>query len=194
MNLVLFGPPGAGKGTQAERLIRKYGLAHISTGDMLRAAVAAGTDLGRRAKAIMDRGELVPDEVIIGLIAERIEQPDCARGFVLDGFPRTLAQAEALERLLAAKGRRLDAVIALEVPDEVLLSRIESRIRETGGARSDDNLETLRKRLEVYHAQTAPLLDYFRRRGILYTIDGTGSIEEVERAIERVLDEVRAPR
>ncbi len=190
MNLILFGPPGAGKGTQAARLVARHGLAHVSTGDMLRAAVAAGSELGRRVGEIMDRGELVPDELILALVRERLQQPDCARGFVLDGFPRTRAQAEALDRLLAELGRALDAVIALEVPDEVLISRIETRSRETGGARSDDNAETLRRRLEVYHAQTAPLLDYYRDRGLLYVIDGTRSIDEVTRAIEEVLGRI----
>ncbi len=190
MNLILFGPPGAGKGTQAARLVERHGLAHVSTGDMLRAAVAAGTELGRRVEDIMKRGELVPDELILALVRERIQQPDCARGFVLDGFPRTRAQAEALDRLLAELGRTLDAVIALDVPDEVLISRIETRSRETGGARSDDNVETLKRRLEVYHAQTAPLLDYYRGRGLLYVIDGTRSIDEVTRAIEEVLGRI----
>ncbi len=187
MMLILFGPPGAGKGTQAARLVARHGFAHISTGDMLRAAVAAGSELGRQVKAIMDRGELVPDELILALVRERLQQPDCARGVILDGFPRTLAQAEALDRLLAELGRRIDAVIALEVPDEVLLSRIETRIRETGGARSDDNVDTLKRRLEVYHQQTRPLLDYYRRQGLLYEVDGTRTIEEVARAIEDVL-------
>lgn len=191
MNLVLFGPPGAGKGTQAARLVEKYGLAHLSTGDMLRAAVAAGTELGRRAKAIMDRGELVPDDVIVGLVAERIEQPDCARGFVLDGFPRTIAQAEALERMLAEKGRKLDAVIELAVDDDALVARIEKRVAETGGARSDDNVETLKKRLAVYHEQTAPVLDWYRERGLLHTVDGMRSIEEVAAQIDRVLEGIR---
>lgn len=191
MNLVLFGPPGAGKGTQAARLVGKYGLAHLSTGDMLRAAVAAGSELGRKAKAIMDRGDLVPDEVIIGLVAERIEQPDCAKGFVLDGFPRTVAQAEALERMLAERGQRLDAVIELAVDEDALVARIQKRIAETGGARSDDNVETLRKRLAVYREQTAPVLDWYRQRGLLYTVDGMQSIEEVTRAVEQVLERLR---
>jgi adenylate kinase len=191
MNIVLFGPPGAGKGTQAARLVEKYGLAHLSTGDMLRAAVAAGTELGRRAKAIMERGDLVPDELVVGIVAERIEQPDCARGFVLDGFPRTIAQAEALERMLAEKGRKLDAVVELAVDEDALVRRIESRIAETGGARSDDNVETLKRRLAVYRQQTAPLLDWYRARGLLHTVDGMRSIGEVAAAIQQVLGEVR---
>jgi len=191
VKLILFGPPGAGKGTQARRLMERYGLAHISTGDMLRAAVAAGTGLGRKAKEIMDRGELVPDGIILDLVRERLQQPDAQKGFILDGFPRTVAQAEALDRLLADMGRKIDAVIALDVPDEVLISRIEARIRETGGARSDDNVETLKRRLEVYHAQTRPLLDYYRTRGLLYVVDGTRSIEKVSQAIEEILTHIR---
>ncbi len=191
MNLILFGPPGAGKGTQALRLKERYGLAHIATGDMLRAAVEAESELGRRAKAIMERGELVPDELMIALIAERIEEPDCRSGFILDGFPRTIAQAEALEELLVRKGLALTAVIALEVPDEVLSARIRRRVEESGGARSDDTPETLRRRIAVYHEQTAPLLDYYRRKGLLYTVDGTRSIDEVERAVAAILEGLR---
>ncbi len=191
MNIVLFGPPGAGKGTQAARLKEKYGLAHLATGDMLRAAVAAGTELGRKVEKIMERGELVPDEMVVALIAERIEQPDCAKGFILDGFPRTLAQAEALDRMLAERGKRIDAVIEIKVDDDRLIDRIRKRIAESGGARSDDNEETLKRRLEVYHRQTAPLLPYYRERGVLYTVDGMQPIDEVTRQIEAILDRLR---
>ncbi len=191
MNLVLFGPPGAGKGTQATRLEEKYGLAHLSTGDMLRAAVASKSDLGRRVEKIMERGELVPDELVVKLIEERIERPDCARGFILDGFPRTLAQAEALDRMLAEHGKRIDAVIEIRVEDSRLIDRIRRRIAESGGARSDDNEETLKKRLEIYHRQTAPLLPYYRQRGILYTVDGMRPVEEVTRQIEAILERLR---
>jgi adenylate kinase len=187
MNIVLFGPPGAGKGTQAEILKNDLGLAHLSTGDMLRAAVAAETELGLQAKAIMEEGKLVPDEVITGVVADRIEAPDCANGFILDGFPRTLPQAEALDTLLAEKGKRLDAVVEVRVPDEVLISRIEKRAAETGGERADDNAETLKRRLAVYHEQTAPVLPYYERRGVLHVIDGDRPVEEVTAAIEAVL-------
>ncbi|MGQ0742610.1 MAG: adenylate kinase [Alphaproteobacteria bacterium] len=188
MNLILFGPPGAGKGTQAQLLEKELGLKQLSTGDMLRAAVAAGSELGQKCKAIMDRGDLVPDEIVIGIIAERIEKPDCAGGAVFDGFPRTIAQAEALDRMLAGRSQKIDAVIELKVNDEALVSRMESRIRENpAAARADDNPETLRNRLAVYHRQTAPLLDYYRRQGKLRTVDGMASIEVVSRAIRDAL-------
>jgi adenylate kinase len=187
MNIVLFGPPGAGKGTQADILKRDLGIAHLSTGDMLRAAVAAETDVGLQAKAIMEEGRLVPDEVITGVVAERIEEPDCANGFILDGFPRTVPQAEALDAMLAEKGRGLDAVVEVRVPDGVLISRIEKRAAETGGERADDNAQTLKRRLDVYHEQTAPVLPYYERKGLLHVIDGDRRIEEVTAAIEAVL-------
>lgn len=189
MNLILFGPPGAGKGTQATRLKETHGLAHLSTGDMLRAAVAAGTPLGKEAGAIMAAGKLVSDELICGVVAERIEEPDCAGGFILDGFPRTVAQAEALDALLAAKGKRIDAVVEIKVDEAALVARIEGRSKETGGARADDNVETLKKRLDVYRAQTAPILPFYEAKGVLHTVDGMGSIDEVTAAIEGVLAE-----
>ncbi|NBB69715.1 MAG: adenylate kinase [Alphaproteobacteria bacterium] len=187
MNIVLFGPPGAGKGTQADILKRDLGLAHLSTGDMLRAAVAAETELGLQAKAIMEEGKLVPDEVITGVVADRIDAPDCANGFILDGFPRTLPQAEALDTMLAEKGKRLHAVVEVRVPDEVLISRIEKRAAETGGERADDNAETLKRRLAVYHEQTAPVLPYYESRGVLHVIDGDRPVEEVTAAIKAAL-------
>jgi adenylate kinase len=187
MRLVLLGPPGAGKGTQAERLVREHGIVQLSTGDMLRAAVAAGTDVGRRAKAIMDRGELVPDAVMVEIIAERVARPDAAKGFILDGFPRTIAQAEALEALLKRLGRRLDAVIQIAVDEDKLVSRIEQRARETGGARADDNAETLKTRIAVYRQQTAPVADFYAQKGMLSTVNGMGSVDAVSAAIGNVL-------
>lgn len=191
MNIILLGPPGAGKGTQAKRLEEAHGLKQLSTGDMLRAMVASGSELGRQAKAIMDRGELMPDSLMIRMIAERVDQPDCARGFILDGFPRTVAQAEGLDRMLAEKGLKLHAVIEVKVDDAQLVSRIETRVKESGGARSDDNVETLKKRLEVYHRQTAPILPYYRERGMLQSVDGMASIDAVTAAIEAILAAAR---
>jgi adenylate kinase len=188
MRLVLLGPPGAGKGTQATRLAASRGIVQLSTGDMLRGAVAAGTDVGRQAGTIMDRGDLVPDPVIVAIIADRIDDPDCAGGFILDGFPRNVAQAEALTEMLADKGVELDAVIELAVDADALAARIEKRAAETGGARADDNLDTLKKRLEVYREQTAPVSDYYRSRGMLRRVDGMQSIDQVTEAIEAVLE------
>lgn len=191
MRLVLLGPPGAGKGTQAERLGARFGIARLSTGDMLRAAVAAGTPVGLRAKDIMARGELVPDEVVVGIIADRISEPDAAKGFVLDGFPRTVAQAEALQRLLQKRDLKLDAVIELAVDEGILARRIESRIAETRARgeklRADDDPEILKSRVVAYRAQTAPLSDHYRRKGMLRTVDGMQAIDTVAAAIEREL-------
>jgi adenylate kinase len=216
MKLVLLGPPGAGKGTQAERIKDRYRIAHLSTGDMLREAVAADTEVGRRAKTIMDAGRLVPDDVINRLVAERIAQPDCARGFVLDGFPRTLAQAEALDALLDERGERLDGVLELAVDDDALIERISGRfacaqcgagyhdrfkqpavagVCDVCGSREfvrreDDKAETVRARLEAYHAQTAPLLPYYLDKGLLAAVDGMAGIDEVT---AEIFEKIAAP-
>ena len=191
MRLILLGPPGAGKGTQAQRLVQKHGIVQLSTGDMLRAAVAAGTPVGLRAKSIMDAGQLVPDEVVVAIIADRIDQPDCKRGFVLDGFPRTVAQAEALERLLAERGLKLDGVVELKVDEGILIKRIENRVAEMTARgeklRADDNPEVLKGRLEAYRAQTAPLVDYYAGKGTLKTVDGMAPIDAVTAAIDAIL-------
>ncbi|PKP85550.1 MAG: adenylate kinase [Alphaproteobacteria bacterium HGW-Alphaproteobacteria-2] len=188
MNIILLGPPGAGKGTQAARLVAGRGLVQLSTGDMLRAAVAAGSEVGRKAKTVMEAGQLVSDEIVTGVVSERLDQPDVRKGVIFDGFPRTLAQAEALDRLLAEKGMRLDAVVEMRVDDSLLLGRIETRAAETGGTRADDNAETLKNRLGVYHEQTAPLIAYYGGTGTLRTVDGSASIEEVSARIAEVLD------
>lgn len=192
MNLILFGPPGAGKGTQAKMLQQSRGLPQLSTGDMLRAAIAAGTELGKRCKAIMDAGDLVPDEVVVGIIAERYDQPDCAKGAVFDGFPRTIPQAEALDRMLAVRAKKIDLVIELKVNDAVLVGRAEQRVKETiaagGTPRPDDTPETLKNRLEVYYKNTAPLLDYYTRQGKVVTVDGMAPIADVTRAIAAVIE------
>lgn len=191
MRLVLLGPPGAGKGTQAARLIQKLGVPQLSTGDMLRAAVAAMTPIGLAARDIMDRGELVPDAVVVGIIDERIDAPDCANGFILDGFPRTVAQAEALDALLSRKGIALDAVVELVVDPAALLARMQKRVAETiaagGTVRADDNPESFRTRLDAYRAQTAPVSAYYATRGALRPIDGMASIEAVSAAIDKAL-------
>jgi adenylate kinase len=196
MRLILLGPPGAGKGTQAARLVEKYRIAHLSTGDMLRAAIAAQTPIGLKAKDIMASGALVPDEVVIGIISDRIEQVDCANGFVLDGFPRTLPQAAALDALLKQKRLKLDAVVELRVNAAILLQRVENRIAEMtarGEAiRADDNVEALARRLEVYRAQTEPLIHYYGDRRMLATVDGMMSIDEVTADIGRILQAARA--
>ncbi len=191
MRLILLGPPGAGKGTQAQALVTNYGIVQLSTGDMLRAAVAAGTPVGMKAKAIMDRGDLVPDEVVVAIIADRIGQPDAKRGFVLDGFPRTVPQAEALDKLLDERGMKLDAVIELKVNEGILLKRIETRVAEMTArgekVRADDNPESLKKRLYAYRVQTEPLSAYYARTGQLQTVDGMAPIDEVTAQIDRVL-------
>ncbi len=214
MNLILLGPPGAGKGTQAARLKERYGLAHLSTGDMLREAVAAGSEVGKEAEGIMAKGQLVPDDVVNRVVAERIGNPDCAGGFILDGFPRTIAQAEALDGLLAARGLKLDAVIEITVDDEALVERIAGRYAcakcgalyhdsanptkvpgkcDACGStefvrRPDDKPETVRARLGAYHEQTAPLLPYYRDKGLLIIVDGMADIEQVSGEIARRLD------
>lgn len=188
MRLILLGPPGAGKGTQAQRLVERHEIVQLSTGDMLRAAVAAGTEIGLKAKAIMDAGELVPDDVVVGIINDRIEKADAKKGFILDGFPRTVGQAEALDAMLKQKGLKLDAVIEIKVDEGILLSRIEKRAGETpGGPRADDNADALKKRLAVYREQTAPLVDHFRSKGLLKTVDGMKGIDEVSQSIEDAL-------
>ena len=198
MRLILFGPPGAGKGTQAQRLIAKHGIIQLSTGDMLRAAVAAGTPVGLRAKSIMDRGELVPDEVVVAIIADRIDQPDAKRGFVLDGFPRTVPQAQALDHLLAERGLKLDAVIELKVDEGILLRRIEKRVADMTArgenVRADDNPDVLKGRLSAYRAQTVPLAGYYAGKGILKTVDGMASINEVTAEIARLLRSLGTPK
>jgi adenylate kinase len=190
VNLVLFGPPGAGKGTQSKILTETRGLPQLSTGDMLRAAIAAGTPLGLACKALMDKGALVPDETVIGIIAERYDQPDCANGAVFDGFPRTIAQAVALDKMLAERGRKIDLVLELKVDDAVLLSRVESRIAAGGPLRADDNPETLKKRLEVYYQSTAPVLGFYRTQGKVKTLDGMRPIPEVTKQISTILDAI----
>jgi adenylate kinase len=186
-NLILFGPPGAGKGTQAQILEQDKGLKQISTGDMFRAEIAAGSELGLKAKAIMDAGNLVPDEIVIDMIAGRIDQPDCARGFILDGFPRTVAQAEALDVMLAVKGKKLDMVIELEVDHAALLARVQKRAAESDVVRGDDNEEALKKRLAVYAQQTAPVLPYYEAKGLLHKVNGMASVEDVTKQIHSFL-------
>jgi adenylate kinase len=191
MRLILLGPPGAGKGTQAQRLVSKHGIVQLSTGDMLRAAVKAGTPVGQKVKHIMDRGELCPDDLVVAIVSDRVEEPDAKKGFILDGFPRTVAQAESLDRMLAEKKLRLDAVVELKVDEGALLARIENRAREAQARgeplRADDNPEVLKTRLHAYRTQTAPLIEYYRGRGMLMGVDGMAAIDDVATAIDDVL-------
>ncbi len=213
MRLILLGPPGAGKGTQAQRLVERHGIPQLSTGDMLRAAVKAETELGRKAAAIMERGDLVPDEVVVGIIDARLDHDDCAKGFILDGFPRTLGQAEALDSMLAAKGQSLDHVIEMKVDDQALVERITGRFTcakcgagyhdrfktpkvegvcdVCGGTeftrRKDDTAETVTSRLKAYHEQTAPLLPYYEAQGVLGSVDGMADFDEVTRQLEAIV-------
>jgi adenylate kinase len=217
MNLILLGPPGAGKGTQGKEIAAKYGLVQLSTGDMLRAAVDAGTEVGRKAKAIMDRGELVPDDIVVNIIAERLDQPDCKAGVILDGFPRNLAQAAALDRVLSPKKCKLDAVIELKVDDNQLIERIVGRFtcakcgegyhdrfkrpklrgvcdvcQSTEFARrKDDTAETVSRRLMVYYRETAPLIGYYFCKGNLRSVDGMGPIDQVSKGIAEVLARIK---
>lgn len=191
MRLILLGPPGAGKGTQSQRLVEKHGIVQLSTGDMLRAAIKAGTPVGKKAQDIMARGDLVPDDVVVGIISDRLDQPDTSHGFVLDGFPRTVKQAEALDRLLADKGLKLDGVVELKVDEGILLNRIEKRLSDMKArgesVRADDNPESFKTRLGAYRQQTAPLIDYYRRKSALKSVDGMAGMDEVTRSIDAVL-------
>ena len=216
MNIILLGPPGAGKGTQAKMIVDKRGVVQLSTGDMLRDAVKSGSALGQKAKALMEAGELVPDDLVIGIIDSRLDEPDCAKGFILDGFPRTIAQAEALDDLLDKKDLALHAVIKMDVDEEALTRRISGRfscascgqgyhddfqkpaqdgICDKCGStdfirRKDDNAETVRSRLAVYHNQTAPILPYYEARGTLKSVDGMAAIDQVSAAIDQILDSI----
>jgi adenylate kinase len=195
MIIVLLGPPGVGKGTQAKIIVARRGVAHLSTGDMLREEKASGSALGKKVQAIMDRGDLVSDAVIEELITARISQPDCKRGFILDGAVRTVPQAEMIDRVLKTSGRKVDVAILMEVDEDELVNRLKRRIRETKDRglpiRADDNEETFRKRQRVFRDQTAPLIPYYERQGKLRKVDGMGTIEEVAAAIDGVLNEIR---
>jgi adenylate kinase len=196
MIIVLFGPPAAGKGTQAKRIKDKHRVAHLSTGDMLRAAIAQGTDIGKKAKALVDGGLLVPDDVVIGIIAERIESEDCARGFILDGFPRTLGQASALDAMLAAKKRSVMHVILMDVDQSRLTKRVETRVAETLArgepVRPDDSLDKFKERLKVYNEQTLPTLPYYEAQGKVRRVDGMQTIEGVGAQIDAILSDEKS--
>lgn len=187
LNLLLFGPQGSGKGTQAKRITAEYGIPHVSTGDMFRAAIAKGTPFGKKVEPILASGELVPDDITVGLVSERLSEPDAAPGFVLDGFPRTIAQAEALDDLLAELDRPLTAALELLVSDEVGIERMVRRAQEEG--RADDTPEAIARRLAIYHRETAPLSEYYRARGRLVGIDGTGTVDDVWAEIDRALQQ-----
>jgi len=213
MRLILLGPPGAGKGTQAQRIVEKHGIPQLSTGDMLRAAVTAGTDVGKRAKAVMDAGKLVSDEIVIAIVSERIDNPDCANGFILDGFPRTLVQADATESMLKAKGISLSDVIEIRVDDDILAARVSGRytcancgagyhdtnlkpkvegVCDKCGSthfkrRPDDNADTVKARLQAYYKETSPLIGYYHAKGLLSSVDGMADIDDVTASIEKVL-------
>jgi adenylate kinase len=189
MNIILLGPPGAGKGTQAKILEKAYGIVQLSTGDMLRSSVASKSKLGQQAKAVMNSGDLMPDDIMTQIISQRIEQTDCVNGFILDGFPRTTQQAKALETMLEDSDKVLDFVIEIVVDDEILVDRIKSRVDEMSveDRRSDDNVETLRKRLSIYHQQTAPILPLYKERGMLNQVDGMKSIVEVSNKIGQIV-------
>jgi adenylate kinase len=192
MRLILLGPPGAGKGTQAKILVDSYGIPQLSTGDILRSAIANKTPMGLAAKEIMDRGDLVPDEVVNGIVSERLDAPDAQKGFVLDGFPRTIPQAEELDAMLEDKGMKLDGVVEIAADEDVLVNRIVKRARETaaasgGAARADDNVEVVRNRLKVYRELTEPLVGYYKDKGLVRTVDGMQSVEEVTADIRRAL-------
>ena len=191
MRLILLGPPGAGKGTQAKSLIDAYGIPQLSTGDILRSAIKARTPMGLEAKAVMDRGDLVSDTVVNGIVSERLDQDDARKGFILDGFPRTIPQAEALEQMLAEKGVALDAVVEITADAETLTRRIVNRAKENAansGARADDNEEVVRNRLNVYREQTAPLVEYYRGKGLLKSVDGMASVEQVTASIRTAVE------
>jgi adenylate kinase len=195
LNLILLGPPGAGKGTQAQLIASTHGIPQLSTGDMLRAAVKAGSPIGMRADAVMKAGKLVSDEIVIGIIADRIAAPDCAKGFILDGFPRTLAQADALEAMLAGKQLNLSVVIEFRVDDTILAGRVEKRAAEARAAgqpvRADDNAEAMRTRLMAYYRETAPLIGYYHAKSKLKSVDGMAPIEAVTAAIDQIVKQVK---